>query len=209
MSKNKWLLVSVLSVAAGVGVAAAQPGHPERFAKLDTNGDGAVTTAEFEAHILQRWTEADANKDSKVTADEMKARFEAHKQERLKERDTNGNGVLERSEVAKMPDALFTKLDADKSGTLTPAEMKAGKEKGCGHEGKGFRGEGKRLPGDANEDGVVTKEEARTGAQQLAKHIDANGDGKLTQDELGRGRGHHFGGRGHGRGHGHGAPDAE
>ena len=189
MTKNKWLLVSVLSVVSGVGgLAAAQPGGSGRFEKLDTNGDGVVTSAEMQTGLLERWTKADSNQDGKVTAEEMKAQFAAHKQERFGKRDSNGNGVLERTEVEKMPADVFTKLDADKSGTLSPAELASGHFE---HGGKGPGGEHKGLPGDADNDGSVTKAEAVAGAQKLVAHMDKNGDGSLTKDELGHGRGGH------------------
>jgi len=187
MTKNKWLLVSVLSAVSGVGIAAAQPGGAGHFAKLDTNADGVVTTAEFEARVLEHWTKSDANQDGKVTADEMKAQFAAHKQERFTKRDANGNGVLERTEVEKMPEVFFTKLDTDKSGTLSQTELQSGHSK---HGDKGAReGKFRGLPGDADNDGAITKAEALTGVQKMAKHIDANGDGTLTKDEFGRGHG--------------------
>jgi Ca2+-binding EF-hand superfamily protein len=189
-TQNKWMLVSIISTLAGVGVAAAQPGGGKHFERLDTNGDGTVTTAEFQAGALARWTEADANKDGKVTVDEFKAVHEAHRAERFSKEDTNGDGVLQRSEVAKMPDEFFAKLDANKDGALSKDEMASFKPKH--HLGKGEEeGKAKRLPGDENQDGVVTKEEAIAGSQKWAKKIDANGDGTLTKEELMKGHPHH------------------
>jgi Ca2+-binding EF-hand superfamily protein len=206
MTKNKWLLVSVLSTVAGVGVAAAQPGAGKHFEKLDTDGNGVVTSAEFEASFLTRFNESDANKDGKVTAEEMKAKHAAHEQERFTQMDTNKNGVIERAEIERMPEEHFARIDADKSGTLTQAELANGHPK---HEGKG-PGELKGLHGDTNNDGVVTKAEAQANVQQLVKKIDADGDGKLTQEELAKGHpghgGHHgrggaeCGGKGHDKG---------
>jgi len=189
MTKNKWLLVSVLSAISSVGgLAAAQPGGPGHFEKLDANADGVVTTAELQSRVLERWTKSDTNQDGKVTADEMKAQFVAFKQERFTKRDANGNGVLERSEVQRMPEGMFSKLDTDKSGTLSPAELTSAHMK---RGGKGPRGEFKGLPGDADKDGAVTKAEATAGVAKMAARIDANGDGTLTKDELGRGHGRH------------------
>ena len=195
MTKNKWLLVSVLSAVSSVaGLAAAQPGGAGHFAKMDTNADGVVTAAELQARALARWTESDANKDGKVTADEMKAQCTAHKQERFTKRDTNGNGTLERAEVQKMPEAVFTKLDTDKSGTLSQAELASGPHK---HGDQGPRGEGRALRGDVDQDGAVTQAEALAGVTKKLARMDANGDGTLTQDELGHGRrGRHHSERG-------------
>jgi Ca2+-binding EF-hand superfamily protein len=186
-TQSKWLVVSMISTLAGVGVAAAQPG--KHFEKLDTNGDGTVTTAEFQAGALARWTEADANKDGKVTADEFKAMHDAHKQERFASKDANADGLLQRSEVERMPEEFFTKLDANKDGALSKDEMASMKDHGKGQE----EGKVRPLPGDENDDGVVTKEEAVAGSQKWAKKIDANGDGTLTKEELFKVRPHHGG----------------
>jgi EF-hand domain pair/EF hand len=188
-TQNKWLLVSMVATLAGVGVAAAQPGGGKDCgAKFDTNGDGTVTTAEFQAGALARFTASDANNDGKVTADEFKAQHEKHKLERFAKEDVNGNGKLERSEVAKMPDVFFAKLDTNKDGSLSKEEMAAGHPK---HEGKAEGDKAKRLPGDENQDGVLTKEEAVAGAQKWAAKIDADGDGKLTKEEMQKAHPHH------------------
>ena len=185
MTKNKLLLVSVLSSLGIVGGAAAQGDGADHFQKLDSNGDGVVTTAELEAGALARWTRSDTNKDGKVTADEAKSQFDQHKQEMFTKHDVNGDGKLSKDELGKMPEARFTALDTDKDGSISQTEMEAG------HPGKGKMAaklEGK-LPGDSNGDGAITKEEAVTGAQQWAKKLDADGDGKITKEELAKG--HH------------------
>jgi Ca2+-binding EF-hand superfamily protein len=192
MTKNKLLLVSVLSSVGIVGVAAAQGDGAEHFKKLDTNGDGVVTTAELTAGALERWTRSDTNKDGKVTADEAKAQLATHKQEMFGKRDANGDGKLTKDETGKMPEARFTALDTDKDGALSVSELEAGhpgmRGKHHGHEGK--------LPGDVNGDGAITKEEASAGAEQMAKKLDADGDGKITKAELARG--HHAFAKHHG-----------
>jgi len=195
MTTKKTLSLSVLSALVGVSVAAAQPGHDGHFAKLDTNGDGVVTTAELEAGALARFTKADANQDGEVTRDEASAARTRHQKERFAARDQNGNGQLERSEVERMPDAWFARIDTDQSGALSQAELEAGRPFKHARVGKDHANGPKDLPGDADRDGVLTKAEAVSGAQSLAKKLDQNGDGKLTKDELGRF--HHRGGHGH------------
>jgi Ca2+-binding EF-hand superfamily protein len=192
MTKNKWLLVSVVSALAGVGAAAAQPGGRDHFAKMDVNGDGVVTTTEVQASFLERWTKSDVNKDGKVTADEFKASHAQHGQEHFAKLDNNQNGVIERTEISKMPEEHFTRIDTDKNGTLSQAELLTGRPH---HHGKGRQGHELRgLPGDADNDGAVTKAEAVAGAQKFTQKLDANSDGKLTQDELAKkGRGWHGG----------------
>jgi hypothetical protein len=47
--------------------------HGGMMAKADTNGDKAISQAEFQVAALARFDAADANKDGQVTADERKA----------------------------------------------------------------------------------------------------------------------------------------
>jgi hypothetical protein len=47
--------------------------------KADTNGDKAISQAEFETAALARFDAADANKDGQVTAEERAAQREAWK----------------------------------------------------------------------------------------------------------------------------------
>lgn len=48
-------------------------GRPGLGAKLDTNGDGAVTRQEFQATAVARFEQADADKDGTVTPEERRA----------------------------------------------------------------------------------------------------------------------------------------
>jgi hypothetical protein len=161
MKNKKWLLASALSALAAMStagnLATAQQGGPIQLESVDTNGDGTVTVAELVASLLTRWTESDTNQDGKVTADELKAQRTAEQLARFAKEDTNGNGVLERSEVAHMPDAMFAKLDADASGTLTQAELENGHP---GPKGRGPDGGGRGVPGDTDHDGAVSQAEA-------------------------------------------------
>jgi Ca2+-binding EF-hand superfamily protein len=204
MTKNKLLLVSVLSSLGVASVAAAHPGAAEHFKKLDGDGDGTVTTTELEQGALARWTTSDANRDGKVTAEELEAGFAAHKQDMFTKKDANGDGQLSKDELGRLPEARFTAMDTDKSGSLSQAELAAAHP--GAKRGKAIFGKGKGLPGDADGDGAITKAEALAGAQQMAKKLDADGDGKLSQQELTRGHAAHAGRATHGvRGHAPGA----
>ena len=54
-------------------------GHGMMMARADTDGDKAVSQAEFQAAALARFDAADANKDGQVTAEERAAQREAWK----------------------------------------------------------------------------------------------------------------------------------
>ena len=96
--------------------------------------------------------------------------------------DTNGDGVIDRSEAAKAPKFAehFDKLDANKDGRITADERPQRGMRG----GKG--GQGDRMAQlDTNKDGVIDRSEAAK-APKFAEHfdkLDANKDGRITADE--------------------------
>ena len=104
--------------------------------------------------------------------------------ERLKQADTNGDGMISRDEAKALPRLLrhFDEIDTDGNGQITAEEMRAFHEKRRDQK----RAEHwKKL--DTNGDGRVSFDEAKANAPRLAEHfkeIDANGDGFITPDEL-------------------------
>ena len=81
----------------------------------------------------------DADKDSVVTAKEMDAAHKAHSKggesaasgkmssaEKIKTVDSNGDGKLSAEEHASGAQQMFAKMDTDKDGALTLAEIEAG-----------------------------------------------------------------------------------
>ncbi|WEK45291.1 MAG: EF-hand domain-containing protein [Candidatus Andeanibacterium colombiense] len=57
-------------------------GGPDMLAKADSNKDGALSRAEFEASTLARFDATDANHDGTVTPDERRAAMEERRAER-------------------------------------------------------------------------------------------------------------------------------
>jgi Ca2+-binding EF-hand superfamily protein len=199
MNKQGWLVISAVCTLGSASVAAAHGGHGEGlFQKFDTNQDGVVTTQEVEAAAAAHFAAADTNKDGKLTPEERQAARQERMEEKFEQRDANGNGVLERSEVARMPQPFFDKLDTDKSGTLSPQEMQAiaGLHR---HGGKGGHGHGDF---GADADRTVTKAEYVAKAKEFMTKLDTNGDGQVSQDEAQAARAqwahHHFQGQGQG-----------
>jgi hypothetical protein len=164
--------------------AAAQASLADPLLELDMNDDGVVTRQELEARALERWNKNDVDHDGKVTAKEMTAKLAEFRLERFAARDADGNGVLEQAEFADLPDAIVMRFDVDRSGTLSQAELDNGF---LAVDGRGSPDGGlKLLPGDANNDGAITRPEAAATARLMAKTIDADGDGRLSAAELGR-----------------------
>jgi hypothetical protein len=75
---------------------------------------------------------------------QRKSKFEAQKQEMLKQFDTNRNGTLDDAERTAMMETRalehFKKLDTDGNGSISLAEFKAGKKDHMGKRGRHARG---------------------------------------------------------------------
>jgi len=151
MNKNL-LWVSSLCALSGLSTVALAHGGPEEWAKADKDGDGAVSSAEFEASALDHWAQADANKDGKVTADEMKAQMEKHKgahggmhgmgDMKGLPGDTNNDGAITKDEAQAESQKLFKMIDKNGDGKVTKDEIAAAHPgmPGKGGPGKGGKG---------------------------------------------------------------------
>ena len=51
--------------------------NAKTFKRLDKDGDGRLTLAEFASNELRLFARMDKNKDGVITADEMRSRFHA------------------------------------------------------------------------------------------------------------------------------------
>jgi len=122
-------------------------------------------------------------------------------QERLQAADTNADGRISREEAQAALPRLFERfdlIDANHDGFVTVEEMQAAR---LAHRGAG-RGEGWKQ-WDANGDGRLSREEVAT-APRLSQQfdaIDANHDGFVTVEELQAAHAA-YRGAGHGRGQG-------
>ncbi|HUQ28607.1 MAG TPA: EF-hand domain-containing protein [Usitatibacter sp.] len=104
--------------------------------------------------------------------------------ERLKQADTDGNGMISRDEAKALPRIAqrFDEIDANKDNQLSPDELRAFHAKM--HAARGAE-RFKRL--DTDGDGKVSLAEAKAHAPRLAEHfskVDANGDGFITPEEM-------------------------
>ena len=99
--------------------------------------------------------------------------------------DTNGDGVIDRSEAAANPRMAgrFDTLDTNKDGRITADERP---QRGM-RDGKSGGQRGERMAQlDANKDGRFSREEL-AGNQRVMQNfgaIDANADGALTREEM-------------------------
>jgi len=116
---------------------------------MDANKDGKVSMAEHAAGAQEMFKGMDANQDNRVTAEEMDATQKPWKSEdpshanteasagkahthgmssadKIKAIDTNGDGAITPQEHELGSKKMFTKMDKDKDGFLTAAEIKEG-----------------------------------------------------------------------------------
>ncbi len=152
--------------AIGPGIAQTAPGAPA--VRGDADGDGIVTRAEELARADARFDRIDANKDGKLSADEMRPRGPmggagmapppppppgaegtapppppgAGRGERMFARmDTNGDGVIDREEYRAQAMRRFDRLDTNKDGKIDPAERQAARDAMGAMRGRGPGGD--------------------------------------------------------------------
>jgi len=109
--------------------------------RLDTDGDGQVSRAEYESHFDR----LDADGDGFVTREEVgqiREERRTERRERMFERDdTDGDRMISRDEFSG-PQDLFAKVDADHDGYITEQEAMEFRPKRDGMRRGGQRGPG-------------------------------------------------------------------
>ncbi len=144
ITKTKTSFIIACSLAVTV-LPCAFAGHTGEhsadamFKSMDTDGDGRISRTEHAAGAKKMFDKMDANHDGIVTAAEMtachdmdgdkSAKDEMSSAEKIKVIDTNGDGQLSRAEHDTGTDTMFTKMDTDADGFLSPTECAAGHEK--------------------------------------------------------------------------------
>lgn len=157
MEKNtvKILLASTL-IVLGAGVAMAQGqrgGEGPSFEELDVDGSGEITLEDLTTLRENRFAEIDTNGDGSVSKDE----FIAHQAARSEERatamfdrlDADGDGTLSRDVLegrrgGGMGERMINRLDADDSGGISAEEFEEAKARMGERRKGGERGFGKR-----------------------------------------------------------------
>lgn len=102
-------------------------GPPQIFDKIDADKDGKITKEEMKQHHENKKKEFDTDGDGQLSAQErenmQKKMMGKGIEEQFKRKDKNGDGFLDKSEFIGPPQ-VFDKLDEDKDGKLSMDELK-------------------------------------------------------------------------------------
>ena len=148
-------LTAAAVIVMGTGLARAQGDHCDEnmrglthtqaqasgngglFSRLDTNGDGVISKAEFDAFNAAHFNDLDTNKDGNISPEELRAATNqvppnqgmhsdgtTHLDQRFYAADANHDGGLDRGEAINMPmlSKYFDDVDTNKDGKVTRQE---------------------------------------------------------------------------------------
>lgn len=207
-----WLAAAGAAVlAAGAcGFAQAQDGSQERdgrrgFFQADSNSDGVLTRAEFDAGRTASFARLDADNNGQLTREEMRAERGEHRGRRgghrgggmhqLASADANNDGNITREEFLARPNQMFERMDDNNDGVISANERPQRDERG--ERGGERRAERPDRPNpDTNGDGTFSRAEYTAMGAGMFGRLDANNDGRVTQEEARAGRRHRGGDRG-------------
>lgn len=125
------LLTGGLSLPA---TADESPGcQRPQLKEAEGNADGGITAEKHAASASKRFEMMDKDRNGKITRDEIEASHGAESivwanhpesdAEKIRDLDTNHDGVLSVAEYSAGSQRMFDILDVDGNGVLTPSEM--------------------------------------------------------------------------------------
>lgn len=184
------------ALLAGAATAEARPfgrgmGPEMGFVQLlkyaDADKDGKVTAAEMKTGADALFARIDTDKDGALTPGEMKTFQKA----RMEERRAAMKEFRAAMKDAKGQD-MAAADDDDTAGPGPGGQNGKGPDGKHGHGMKGAKGmHGMRGPGqmllrvaDKDENGQISREEASAAADLFFKRMDRNGDGAVSIDDI-------------------------
>ena len=127
-------LLAGLACALLLPMAAVAKATPE-FKAMDSNKDGRISSSEHEVYARKTFDLIDANRDDKVTPDELDGNHGVtghaagvrwlNAAQKIRNRDTNADGTVSQDEHATAARNKFIELDQDDNGELTQQELDA------------------------------------------------------------------------------------
>lgn len=155
--KYSIILAGLAATMATVPAFAAPHEGSAFIHDYDTNKDGSVSHAEFDAVRLERYKATDANKDGTLSEQEYVSEYQARLEKQLAASDDTAERKAEdRQRQMRQAHVRFGVLDKDKDGKMTQAEYDASGARAFAEQ-------------DDDKNGVVTQADATaTAAKQLA-----------------------------------------
>ena len=187
---TKFLTASAIALVATTAVAVAQPASAPAAPAEKTMVRGDV-----QAMVRQHFTVMDTNRDGAITTAEVAARRAktADHAVQLGKANRPGGG-WQGENIVRDPNAAFDRLDANKDGMISRDEFAKGREMRIEkrivmrEDGGGMGGGRMIVMADVNQDGRITLAEAEAMALQHFDKMDANHDGQVTREERRAGR---------------------
>jgi len=176
------------------------PGAMNPMARIDTDGDGKVSMAEFVNTHVEMFKRMDPGGTGSVSLEDLQSGFgrmrgpggpghpgmpgleemQQKMAKRFAQLDRNGDGKLTKDKFEAYNKAQFAEADANKDGVVDDAELASHKASNAGGPGKGFRA--LRMAAEGN--GRVTLADFLAAQQKWFDVVDANSDGVITLDEM-------------------------
>ena len=149
-SNKSMMALGFLALATVVGGAAVAKnrhggdmdrGMMMNMDTMDADKNGDISFEEFSKAAGDRFILADANKDGKVTVEEMAAAIEKMRAEKMAKRmidkfDANADGALTQEEITTGQKKIFALMDKNNDGKVVKDEMPRHGKKG--HHGGGM-----------------------------------------------------------------------
>jgi len=201
---KKYLIAAAVLMAGTAALAQTAPVAPAPAAPpppmAHPMADKVMTRAETVAMVREHFTQMDTNKDGAVTTAELdqgRAKWAGHGKDMaggpmgdpnaaFDRLDTNKDGVISRDEFAKAHEQrIERRVEIRKERQEGAKDGKDVQKQAWGmHHGMGGMGGSHMLAmADTNKDGKVTLAEAEALALQHFDQMDSNHDGKVTPEE--------------------------
>jgi len=142
---HKFALAAALTAACALPFAAfaqssgsttaTAPARPSMFdhmlKKMDTDGDGKISSAEFQTAAAARFAAIDTQGSGKITAEQIaNSKAASERAEKFADREVakiGTNGVITKDQYLAAAQAHFVKLDKNGDGYITADELPAGR----------------------------------------------------------------------------------
>lgn len=122
---KKQFTVGMLVLMMSGGVAMAHGLHSDGMKSLKGT-DGVITKEMLEQRQAERFARMDTDGDGRLTVDELHAGLQRERAERMhKWLDRDGDGFVSAEEFAAMQNKRFSRMDANGDGVIDKEEMRS------------------------------------------------------------------------------------